>query len=153
MSREEYAVGENWGLPFVTVLLILGLLSVVAIPRYMDLRRENQREAEEVAAHGYIRSLHSALTVHIANHHLTGAEWVEDGEALMALLEEGREMPPGMRYADNLWTDEKTGLQWELKKASGRLPPRIRRVLERLPSDAWEMEPIGRVPQRSIPRS
>ena len=156
MRMGEQAVGEYSGmglLQVLVVLIILGLLSVVAIPRYIETRQERQREAEEAEAHGYIRALHSVLTLNTSNHYLRGTEWVEDGEALMELLQEGRVMPEGMRYEDNVWTDERTGLVWEFKAATNQLPPRIRRMEQRLPSDAWDMEPIGRVSQGSLPKS
>ena len=153
MSTGQYAVGENRGFQILTILIILGLLSVVAIPRYIDSRRDMQREAQETVAHNYIRALHSALAVNTANHYLRGAEWVEDGEELMERLEDGRGMPKSMRYADDVWTDVETGLKWEFKKASGKLPPQIKRVPQMLPPEAWEMEPIGRVSKTSLPDS
>jgi type II secretory pathway pseudopilin PulG len=156
MRMGEYAVGEYRGvtlLQIIAILIILGLLSVVAIPRYMEARRDRQREAEEAEAHGYIRALHSVLTLNTANHYLRGTGWVEDGEHLMGLLEDGWAMPQGMRYRDNVWTDERTGLAWEFKEASDRLPPRIRRVEQRPPLEAWDMEPIGQVSQAPPPTS
>lgn len=156
MRMDEHAVGEYSGtglLQALSVLIILGLLSVVAIPRYIETRSEREREAEEAEAHGYIRALHNVLTLNTANHYLRGAEWVEDGEALMELLEEGRVMPQGMRYEDNVWTDERTGLVWEFRAATNQLPPRIRRMEQRLPSEAWDMEPIGRASKASPPTS
>ncbi|MGW8323751.1 MAG: hypothetical protein ACWGSD_19580, partial [Thermodesulfobacteriota bacterium] len=104
-------------------------------------------------ARGYIRALHNVLTLNTANHYLRGVEWVGDGEELMGLLEEGWAMPHGMRYKDNLWTDERTGLVWEFEKASSRLPPRIRRIEQRPPSEAWDMEPIGHASQTAPPKS
>jgi hypothetical protein len=156
MRMGEHAVGEYQGnglLQVIAILIILGLLSVVAIPRYIETREDRRREAQEAEAHGYIRSLHNALTLNTANHYLRGVEWVEDGEELMGLLEEGWVMPQGMRYRDNVWTDERTGLVWEFKEASNRFPPRIRRTEQRLPSEAWDMEPIGQVSQTSPPNS
>jgi hypothetical protein len=153
MSTGQYAVGENRGLQVLTILIIVGLLAVVAIPRYIDTRRDMQREAQVTVAHNYIRALHSALTVNTANHYLRGTEWVEDGEELMERLEDGRGMPKSMRYVDNVWTDVETGLKWKFNKASGKLPPRIKRVPQRLPPEPWEMEPIGRVSKISLPES
>ena len=153
MRTGEYVLGDSRGLQLLTLLIILGLLSVVAIPRYMDFRRDRQREAEEVAAHSYIRALNSVLTVNVANHYLRGAAWVDNGEDLMELLGEEGKMPRGMRFVDNVWIDEKTGVQWEFEKASKQLPPRIRRVQQRPPPEAWDMEPIGQVPKTSPPKS
>jgi len=153
MRTGEYVLGDSRGLQLLTILIILALLSVVAIPRYMDFRSDRQREVEEAAAHSYIRALNSVLTVNSANHELRGAAWVHDGEELMELLGEGGKMPPGMRYADNVWIDEKTGLQWEFEESSNEMPPRIRRVQQRPPPEVWEMEPIGQVPNTSPPKS
>ena len=156
MRMGEHAVGEYEGtglLQVIAILIILGLLSVVAIPRYIETREDRQREAQEAEAHGYIRALHNVLTLNTANHYLRGEEWVEDGEKLMRLLEEGWVMPRGMRYEDNVWTDETTGLVWEFIEASNRLPPRIRRIEQRPPSEAWDMEPIGQASQTSPPTS
>ena len=144
-------MGENRGFEILTILIIVGLLSVVAIPRYIDTRRDMKREARMTVAHNYVRALHSALALNTANHYLSGAEWVEDGEALMERLEEGRGMPKNMHYADNVWTDMETGMKWEFSKADGKSPPRIKRVAQRLPPESWEMEPIGRVSQTSLP--
>ena len=156
MRMGEYAVGEYKGtglLQVIAILIILGLLSVVAIPRYIETREDRQREAQEAEAHGYIRAMHNVLTLNTANHYLRGVEWVEDGEELMGLLEKGWVMPHGMRYRDNVWTDERTGLVWEFKEASNRLPPRIRRIEQRPPSEAWDMEPIGQASQTAPPKS
>jgi hypothetical protein len=153
MSTGQYAVGENRGFQILTILIIVGLLSVVAIPRYIDTRRDMQREAQVTVAHNYIRALHGALTVNSANHYLRGAEWVVDGEELMERLEDGRGMPKSMRYADNVWTDVESGLKWEFTRASDKLPPRIKRVHQRLPPEPWEMEPIRRVSRTSLPES
>jgi hypothetical protein len=155
MRMDEHAVGEYKGaglLQVAAILIILGLLSVVAIPRYIETRNDRQREAEEAEAHGYIRALHNVLTLNTANHYLRGVEWVEDGEELMGLLEEGWDMPHGMSYEDNVWTDERTGLMWEFKEASNELPPRIRRMERRLPSEAWDMEPIGQTSKATPPK-
>jgi len=156
MRMDENAVGEYRGtglLQVIAILIILGLLSVVAIPRYIETREDRLREAQEAEARGYIRALHNVLTLNTANHYLRGVEWVGDGEELMGLLEEGWAMPHGMRYKDNLWTDERTGLVWEFEKASSRLPPRIRRIEQRPPSEAWDMEPIGHASQTAPPKS
>jgi hypothetical protein len=156
MTTGEHAVGEYKGtglLQVIAILIILGLLSVVAIPRYIETREDRLREAQEAEAHGYVRALHNVLAHNTANHYLRGVEWVEDGEELMRLLEEGWVMPRGMRYKDNVWTDERTGLVWEFKEATNRLPPRIRRIEQRPPSEAWDMEPIGQASQISPPKS
>ncbi len=151
ISADEYR--STALLQILAILIILGLLLVVAIPRFVDTRRDRLQEAEEAEAHSFMRALHGVLTVNTANHYLRGVKWVQNGETLMGLLEEDRAMPEGMRYADNVWTDKRTGLQWEFKGASGRLPPRIRRVEQRLPPENWEMEPIVRGAQSRSPDS
>lgn len=156
MRMGEYTVDEYKGFPLIQLIaiaIVLGLLSVVAIPRYMDTRNDQYREAMEVAAHSYIRALHSVIAVNTANHYLRGTAWVQDGEELMGLLEERWKMPQDMRYEDNVWVDEKTGMKWAFERASNRLPPRIKRVEDRPPPETWEMEPIGRQPQGLPPKS
>jgi len=153
MRIEADGMADKRQFQLITILIILGLLSVVAIPRYIGIGRDEQREAQEGAAHGYIRALNNVLTVHMSNHYLRGEEWVEDGEELMELLQEGWRMPEGMRYVDNAWIDEKTGVRWEFKQASDHLPPRIKRVEQQPTPDTWEMEPIGQGSPRSPPES
>ena len=85
MTMGEHAVGEYKGtglLQVMAILIILGLLSVVAIPRSIETREDRQREAQEAEAHGYIRALHNVLTLNTANHYLRGVEWVEDGRSM-----------------------------------------------------------------------
>ena len=152
----DVAAGEYRGstlLQIISILIVLGLLSVVAIPRYIETKRDRQRAVDAAEARGFIRNLHSALTANAANHYFRGTAWVESGEELMGLLGDDWAMPKGMKYADNVWTDERTGQKWEFDKASGLLPPRIRRIAQRPPPEAWEMEPIGRVSQDSPPHS
>lgn len=135
----------------VAILIALGLLSAVAIPRYFDARRDRQREAQEAEARGFIRVLHGVLSLNAADHYLKGTEWVKTGEELMGLLPAGADMPRGMRYSENLWTDGRTGLAWEFHEASDRLPPRIRRVGQGVPPEKWEIEPLDRGPETPPP--
>jgi hypothetical protein len=137
----EYKVSTL--IQIVTLLFALGLLSVVAVTRYMDAKKDKREETEEAEAHGYIRALHGALAHHAAEHHLRGVAWVKDGEELMERLgEEGVGMPSGMRYADNHWFDENTNLAWQFQRASGLLPPRIRRVEPSPSPESRDVEPI-----------
>ena len=102
----------------VMIIVILGILSVVAIPRYINM----QSEAELAAAFGYIGALNSALTAHVADHHLTGAPWVSSGEAAMAFLEEGSETPKGLTYKKNVWTTSDLNEHWTFYKANAPPP-------------------------------
>jgi type II secretory pathway pseudopilin PulG len=153
MRIEADGMADKRQFQLTTILIILGLLSVVAIPRYMGTGREEQPEVQYGAAQSYIRALNNVLTAHTSNHYLRGEEWVEDGKELMELLAEGWKMPEGMRYVDNAWIDEKTGVRWEFSRASDQLPPRIRRVEQMPPAESLEMEPIGQGPPRSPPES
>lgn len=105
----------------VMIIVILGILSVVAIPRYINM----QQEASEAAAGGYIGAVNSALVTHIADHYLKGTAWVRDGEAAMALLEEGSTMPENMSFKDNVWSVEGMTYQYQFKAADDKNPPRI----------------------------
>ncbi|MEW6443847.1 MAG: prepilin-type N-terminal cleavage/methylation domain-containing protein [bacterium] len=121
-------MGKNKGftlIELVMIIVILGILSVVAIPRYLNM----QSEAKEAAAKGYIGALNSALTIHVADHYLRGTAWVADGAALMNLLESGSSMPSGMSYAANVWSvdDEET---WQFVAATDTSPPLITDYVE-----------------------
>jgi hypothetical protein len=156
MRAGEHAVGEYMGstmTQIVAILIALSLLSVVAIPRYMEEKRAREQEARVAEAHEFMRALHVALSLHVAGHYLRGTEWVRNGEELMELLEEGWAMPEGMRYSNNLWIDERTGVAWEFKASSDRLPPRIRRLEQRPPPETLEIEPIEHVNQGSFPET
>ena len=147
-------MGEYKGsmlLQIVAILIALGLLSAVAIPRYLDVKRDRQREAQEAEARGFVRALHGALSLNAASHYLEGTEWVKTGEELMGLLPQRQAMPQGMHYSENVWTDERTGFSWEFHEASDQLPPRIRRVGQRFPPERWEMEPIEGIPETPPP--
>ena len=88
------------------------------------------------------------ITTLILTQPLTVAAAMADPERSLrvrALLDDER--------IDNVWTDVETGLKWKFNKASGKLPPRIKRVPQRLPPEPWEMEPIGRVSKISLPES
>ena len=108
----------------VMIIVILGIMAVVAIPRYINM----QQEAQEAAAKGYIGSLNSALTMHVADHYLKGTPWVKNGEEVMKLLEDGSEMPKGMKYSNNKWTVEGSKLKWVFRKATDTSAPRIEQV-------------------------
>ena len=109
----------------VMIIVILGILAVVAIPRHIDFQQEVQRESKEMAAIKYIGSLHDALATHVADHYLRGTEWVRAGEDVIVLLDEGIEMPPGMQYKNNTWIEPETGIQWEFIQATDISTPRI----------------------------
>ena len=109
----------------VMIIVILGILAVVAIPRHVDNRQEAYRETKEMAAIKYVGSLHDALAVHVADHYLRGTEWVETGEDVIKLLDEGIEMPPGMMYRNNTWIEPETGIEWKFLQATESSTPRI----------------------------
>lgn len=105
----------------VMIIVILGILAVVAIPRYIDM----QQEARQAAAEGYIGALNSALTAHVADHYLRGTKWVDNGDKLMDLLEEGSAMPGGMSYNKGKWTVEGMDESFTFVKADDDSPPKI----------------------------
>lgn len=56
----------------VMIIVILGILAAVAIPKYQDL----SGEAKEAAARGALGALRSAVTIYYANHAVTdSAHW------------------------------------------------------------------------------
>jgi len=105
----------------VMIVVIIGILSVVAVPRYIDL----QREAETARAERYLGAVSSALTLHVSDHFLRGTPYVADGEAAMKLLDDGSSLPKGLTYARNVWSVESSGETFEFKPATETAPPRI----------------------------
>ena len=105
----------------VMIIVILGILAVVAVPRYINM----QTEAREAAAESYIGALNSALSAHTADHYLRGTEWVADGTEAMDLLEEGSDMPDGMSHSNGTWTLEGSDKKWTFVKATDESAPRI----------------------------
>ena len=103
----------------VIVIVILGILSVVAIPRYVNM----QKEAQAAASEGYIGALSSALTMHAADHYMRATAWVADGDATMKLLDEASSMPKGMTYSKNVWSMDGSKDTFEFKAATDTSPP------------------------------
>jgi prepilin-type N-terminal cleavage/methylation domain-containing protein len=105
----------------VMIIVIIGILSVVAVPRYIDM----QREAQTAMAERYLGAVASALTLHVSDHFLRGTPYVSDGEAAMRLLGAGSPLPQGLSYARNAWVVESSGETLEFKPATETSPPRI----------------------------
>ena len=105
----------------VMIMVIIGILSVVAVPRYIDL----QKEAQTATAQRYLSAVSSALTLHVSDHFLRGTPFVADGETAMRLLDDGTFLPAGLTYARNVWSVESTGETFEFKPATETSPPRI----------------------------
>lgn len=108
----------------VMILLVLGILSVVAVPRYINM----QREVQEAGAQEFMCALNSTLAAHIGEHYLQGTEWVKSGEELMKLTKEAPEMPEGMTYENDTWTLYVARMSWKLEAATDQSPPRIVRT-------------------------
>ena len=108
----------------VMILLILVVLSVVAVPRYINI----QREVQESGAQEFVCGLNGSLASHIGDHYVQGTEWVKSGEELMGLMKEGPEMPQGMTYENDTWTVHGTGMCWKFQPAAETSPPGIVRV-------------------------
>ncbi len=106
----------------VMVIVIIGILAVVAVPKYINM----QTEAREAAAGGYIGSLNSAMSAHIADHYLRDTSWVATGQAAMDDLMEGSsEMPDGMSYATNVWSLEGSTKEWTFTPGTTTTAPQI----------------------------
>ena len=108
----------------VMILLVLIILSVVAVPRYIDI----QRQVQEAGAQAFMCGLNSALAAHIGEHYVKGTEWVENGEELMGLMKEGPEMPEGMTYENDTWTVNGAEMSWKFEAAADPSPPGIVRT-------------------------
>ena len=106
------------------ILLVLVILSVVAVPRYINI----QREVQEAGAQEFMCKLNSALAAHIGEHYVKGTEWVKNGEELMGLIKDGPGMPEGMTYESDTWTVYGADVSWRFEPADGRSPPSILRT-------------------------
>ena len=105
----------------VMIIVILGILAVVAVPRYINM----QTEAREAAAESYIGALNSAMSAHTADHYVRGTDWVKNGDEAMELLEGGSEMPDGLSYKGGEWTLEGSDKKWKFSKATDDVAPKI----------------------------
>jgi len=108
----------------VMILFILGILSVVAVPRYVDM----QREVQASGAQSFMCRLNGALAAHVSEHYVQGTEWVRSGEELMRLVKDGPGMPDGMTYENETWTVHGAGMIWRFEAASDGSAPRIVRL-------------------------
>jgi prepilin-type N-terminal cleavage/methylation domain-containing protein len=106
------------------ILLILGILSVVAVPRYIDIKRE----VKETEALEFMCRLNSALAAHVDEHHVQGTEWVRNGEELTRLLKESAALPDGMTYENDTWTVHGADMSWKFEPATEQSAPRIVRT-------------------------
>jgi len=108
----------------VMILLVLVILSVVAVPRYINI----QREIQESGAQEFMCRLNSSLAAHIGDHYVQGTEWVKNGEELMGLIKGGPEMPEGMTYENDTWTVHSADMSWKFEAAKDPFPPGIVRT-------------------------
>jgi prepilin-type N-terminal cleavage/methylation domain-containing protein len=106
------------------ILLILGILSVVAVPRYINI----QKEVQEAGAQEFMCSLNSTLAQHIHEHHLQGVQWARNGEELMSLMKDAPAMPDGMVYENDTWTVHGASMSWKFEAATEQSAPRIVQV-------------------------
>jgi prepilin-type N-terminal cleavage/methylation domain-containing protein len=105
----------------VMVIVILGILSVVAVPRYINM----QTEARQAAAEAYIGALNSAMSSHTADHYVRNTPWVANGQAAMDLMDGASELPDGLTYSNNAWSLEGTDKKWTFNAATATVAPKI----------------------------
>jgi len=105
----------------VMIIVILGILAVVAIPRYINM----QTEAREAASEAYIGALNSALSSHTADHYVRGTDWVKSGTEATALLDGASELPDGLTLKDDEWSLEGSSKKWKFSKATDTTSPKI----------------------------
>ena len=108
----------------VMILLILVILSVVAVPRYINI----QREVQASGAQEFMCKLNSSLAAHIGEHYAQGTEWVKNGEELMTLIKDTTEMPEGMTYENDTWIMHGANMSWKYEAATEQSAPRIVRT-------------------------
>lgn len=106
------------------ILLILGILSVVGVPRYIHI----QKEVQESGAQEFMCSLNATLAAHVEEHYLQGSQWARSGEELMSLMKDASAMPEGMIYENDTWTVHGAGMSWRFEAATEHSAPRIVRV-------------------------
>jgi prepilin-type N-terminal cleavage/methylation domain-containing protein len=105
----------------VMVIVILGILAVVAVPRYINM----QVEAREAAAEAYIGALNSAMSAHTAEHYVRDTPWVKNGDEAMKLLDDGSVLPDGLTYSNNAWSLEGSTKKWGFSAATATAAPKI----------------------------
>jgi MSHA pilin protein MshA len=105
----------------VMVIVIMGILAVVAVPRYIDM----QTEARTAAAQSYIGALNSAMSAHTADHYVKNTPWVKSGDEAMKLMEGGTDLPDGLTYASNKWSLDGTTKTWTFNAATATVAPKI----------------------------
>jgi len=70
----------------VMIIVILGILAAVAIPKYQDL----SDEAKEAAARGSLGAVRSAITIYYANHAVQdSAHWPPYDSVRLAIMAQG----------------------------------------------------------------
>jgi len=105
----------------IMIVVILGILAVVAVPRYITM----QNDARAAAAEAYIGTLNSALSSHATDHYLRGIAWVKNGREAMALLRPDDEMPDGLSFSNDVWVLEGSDKSWKFFGATGDSSPRL----------------------------
>jgi MSHA pilin protein MshA len=105
----------------VMVIVIMGILAVVAVPRYINM----QTEAREAAAEAYIGALNSSMSAHTADHYVRNTPWVKNGDEAMKLLDGGSELPDGLTYSNNAWSLDGSTKKWTFNTATDTVAPKI----------------------------
>ncbi|UCE24324.1 MAG: prepilin-type N-terminal cleavage/methylation domain-containing protein [Candidatus Zixiibacteriota bacterium] len=82
----------------VMIIVILGILAAVAIPKYQDL----SDEAREAAARGALGGVRSAITIYYANHAVQdSAHWPPIDSVRYAIMAQGMPDNPYVVDADH----------------------------------------------------
>ncbi len=82
----------------VMIIVILGILAAVAIPKYQDL----SDEAREAAARGALGGVRSAITIYYANHAVQdSAHWPPIDSVRYAIMAQGMPDNPYVTDADH----------------------------------------------------
>ena len=82
----------------VMIIVILGILAAVAIPKYQDL----SDEAKEAAARGSLGAVRSAITIYYANHAVQdSAHWPPLDSVNAAIMAQGIPRNPYVADADD----------------------------------------------------
>ncbi|UCD63334.1 MAG: type II secretion system protein [Candidatus Zixiibacteriota bacterium] len=107
-----FARGNQKGftlIELVMIIVILGILAAVAIPKYQDL----SGEAKEAAARGALGAVRSAITIYYANHAvIDSAHWPPIDSVILAIMAQGipnNPYCPSDEYPDSVVTGATKG--------------------------------------------
>jgi type II secretory pathway pseudopilin PulG len=103
----------------IVILVALGLLAAVAVPKYLDLRAE----AEYEAARSIVSAARSAIALDFAHKKLSDLPYrfPQEGETITIALQ---------RIMDGLQNPPMRGFTWVFTPGAGNTPARVSAILD-----------------------